>query len=375
MECGIKLEKAIKKELERKNLNANEFAKAINVTPGNLSKFLNKKAEVSFSTFLTMVCKLIPEKEVELMKKYASMCSKPENVRLSMEYACRHQLFPLLLDLIKRAKEMKNSETVEMAQVYEFYHEMFMGKFPDCFMKKHLKIQTKYDKSKLLTRLIFCYYLLQRREFGTLRELIRHLDEQIDEMQDGYLKDSFKTRVFEIYSHAHLKKYNLDKSREYAMKIINYRYSGGQVLGNAYEILGISYMFENAEKSLFYLNECIKTLKEHGFEHDVERVEKNRISIVKNYHGLLSDDCEIENPLEKAYFLITTGKNDEALVLMNEVPDNPLKDYLKGLCYSGMKGVEFLYQSMISFERQGDQFTSQLARQELVKRGHTWAKY
>ncbi len=71
-------------------------------------------------------------------------------------------------------------------------------------------------------------------------------------------------------------------------------------------------------------------------------------------------------------FLIVKKRYDEALKILEGVPDNPYKDYIKGLCFPDEKGVVLLYKSMLSFVKMGNEFSSNLARNELIRRGYTW---
>ena len=362
--------------MERKNINAKEFAKLLKVTPGNVSKFINKKAEINFVTFLNMIQVLSPEKEFELMQKYVLTCTKPQNVKLSMEYLSRHSLSDLLEILIDKALTMKNALTAEMAELYKFLNEMSNESFPKCFVKKYFQMQPKDENSKLLLHLIFSYYLLERAQYKTLFELLEEIDERIETMTDDYLKNSFKTRIFEIYSDAFLALDEREKTRSYALEILKYPYAGGKVLAKAYHNIGFSYLFESQEKTLCYLKKSIQTYKEHGYIETANWILDNRMLPTENYFSLISEEQFTKDtqkyPMEYAHFLITKKRVDEALKVLAEVPDNPYKDYIKGLCFPDEKGIVLLYKSMLSFERMGNKFSSNLAKNELIRRGYVW---
>jgi len=368
------LEDIIKKEMERKNINAKEFAKLLSVTPGNISKFMNKKAEINFVTFLNMIQVLSPEKEFELMQKYVLSCTKPQNVKLSMEYLSRHSLSDLLEKLIDKALTMKNALTAEMAELYKFLNEMSNEGFPKSFVKKYFQMQPRDDNSKLLLHLIFSYYLLERAQYNTLFELIEEIDERVETMTDEYLKDSFKTRIFEIYSDAFLTLDEREKTRCFAQEILNYPYAGGKVLAKAYHNIGFSYLFESQEKTLYYLNKSVQTYKEHGYIETANWILNTRLLPTENYFSLISEEQFTkkpnEYPMEYAHFLIVKKRYNEALKILEGVPDNPYKDYIKGLCFPDEKGIVLLYKSMLSFERVGNKFSSNLARNELKRRGY-----
>ncbi|MFP3727939.1 AimR family lysis-lysogeny pheromone receptor [Priestia filamentosa] len=364
----------IKKELERRNITANEFAKMINVTPGNLSKFFNKKSELSFITFLNMIHALFPEKEMKLMEKYVLSCSKPKNVRLSMEYVSRHYLSELLEKIVEKSFKVNNSLTEEFAELYKFLNEMSDKDFPKSFMSKFLSMQPKERTSKLLLNLIFSYYLLKRSDYRTLFELLDEIQTGIEDMKDGFLKDSFKTRVFEIYSDAYLALFEIEKTRKYAQKILEYPYAGGKVLGRAYHNLGFSYLFESKEKTTCYLEKSVQIFNEYGYKKEAQWVLGNRLMLVKNYYSMVDETYFEENkddkPIEYAHFLVKSRKYEEALRVLESVPDNPLKDYIKGLCFSDKKGIVLLYRSMLSFERIGNKFSSHMVGEELRRRGY-----
>lgn len=369
------MEEMIKRILERKNINANELAKRINITPGNLSKFLNKKIEVGFSTFLSIAMELIPEEEMELMDKYARLCNKPENIRLCMEYASRYRMNELLAFLIKKAKRMKNNQTVELAMLYELLEKLVSGKAPYNLPELCMNCKASHEESKMLRRIIFIYNMHVHRKFDFLYAIANRLEERIEKMSDSCFKKSFKDRVFMIFADAYSFKYDMEKCREYSYRIIQSPYSRGQEAGKACYNLGMSYLFEDAEKALFFMGESIKAYTEFGFENDAKQIKESIIPFVKNFYNLYDDESSIEEPEEIAHYYAKNGKSEEALKILNKLEENPYTDYLKGLCYADEKGVEFLYKSMIFFERNGDKFCSQLPKLELIKRGESWAAY
>lgn len=368
------MDTVVKKILEKKNINANELAKRINITPGNLSKFLNKKIEVGFPTILSIIMELLPEEELELMDKYARLCNKPENIRMCMEYASKHQMTGLLKILIEKAKQMKNNHTVELAKVYELLEKVRNGEFPQNLPELCMSCKANYEESKILFRIVFSYTMYVHRKFDYLFSMTDYLEEQIEKMPNGYIKDSFKIRVFMICSNAYNLSNNMEKCREYSYRIIQSPYSKGKATGNAFYNLGMSYLFEDAEKALFFMSESITAYNEFGFENDAKQIKESIIPFVKNFYGLYEDESLIETPEGIAHYYAKNGSSEEALKILNQLEESPLIYYLKGLCYTDKKGVEFLYKSMIFFERNGDKFRSQLPKLELIKRGESWAK-
>ncbi|MEJ1517368.1 AimR family lysis-lysogeny pheromone receptor [Bacillus cereus] len=369
------MDKVVKKILEKKNINANELAKRINITPGNLSKFLNKKIEIGFSTFLSIIMELIPEEEMELMDRYARLCKKPENIRMCMEYASRHQMTGLLDFLIEKAKKMKNCQTVESARVYELYEKVANGEFLGNSPELGLSFKITYEESAILFRIMFIYNMYIHRKFDYLFLVAKHLEEWIGKLPNSYIKESFEKRVCMIFSDAYRYIYDMEKCREYSYRIIQSPYSRGKAAGDACYNLGMSYLFEDAEKALFFMSESIKSYNEFGLANYAKQVKESMVPFVKNFYNLYDDESLIEEPEEIAHYYAKNGKFEEALKILNKLEESPYIDYLKGLCYTGEKGVEYLYKSMIFFERNGDKFCSQLPKLELIKRGKSWAAY
>ncbi|MCU7667285.1 AimR family lysis-lysogeny pheromone receptor [Bacillus thuringiensis] len=369
------MDTVIKKILEKQNINANELAKRINITPGTLSKFLNKKVEIGFSTILSIIMELIPEEELELMDRYARVCEKPENIRMCMEYAARHQMTGLLRFLVGKAKKMKNYQTVELSKVYELYEKVANGEFLGNSPELGVSFKITYEESAILFRIMFIYNMYIHRKFDYLFFVAKNLEGRIDKLPNSYIKESFEKRVYMIFSNAYRYNYDMEKCREYSYRIIQSPYSRGKAAGDACYNIGMSYLFEDAEKSLFFMRDSIKAYNEFGFENDAKQIKESIIPFIKNFYNLYDDESSIEEPEEIAHYYAKNGKSEEALQILNKLEESPYTDYLKGLCYTDEKGVEYLYKSMIFFERCGDKFCAQLPKLELVKRGKSWAAY
>lgn len=365
------LQTRIQEKLVENRWSANQLAQATNITPSNLSKFLNRKAEMNFISALSLVRGLFPKEEKPLMSDYVAKCKRPENIRLALEYCSRHRMVMELEALIERAKTSPNLQTREFGSAYVLVLNRLRGTYASTIFEDITSFKSSFSECAVLLRILLSYYFHDNRKFDMLFESIKGLHEEIESLPSAFIRASFSSRMHELFANASLFSYQLEEARHHCHEILLSPLSGGKIIANAYHILGMSYLYEDSATCLLYLQKAIASFQSCGLSRDAEQVEAHSLSFVRNVHSISA--TVPKDPEEKAHYFIRKGAFDKALSILSKLPETPFIYYYKGLCLSEQEGVDFLYRSMVSFERDGDFFYSKLPKRELIKRGQEWA--
>jgi len=365
-------------ELNKRNLTAKELAEIIHVAPSNISKFLNKKVETSFCTVLSIIRELFPADEFHLITKYApKIFKKPENIKSVFLYAWKNCLEELLIGTVEQAKKTKNALLQEFVIVYEYVDKRLCNELTDDFYHFYLENRFQFEESQLIMDTLFAYFLLETmpNRYRFLNHLLPSMEQRVVCIQNDFLRNCVLSWIFDLYSLGNLFQFNLEKSREYALKNLEVSQFFSCNKASAYKVLCMSYLYEDHNKSAAYFYECLEEISKNPTLSNLTSFEIKNKLFIQNLLGLKELPITDEFPLEKAHYFIRNGRHEEAILILNTLEETPLSNYYKGLCLSGASGVEFLYKSLITYERMGNRFYAQLAKNELLKRGHKWLDF
>jgi hypothetical protein len=378
----LNLKQLIKNELEKDKTLATKLAKIAGYkNPTPLYKFLNDpdREVQNFNTLVKIVRELFQDREFEIMNEYCrTLDPNKKAARIALEYAAINNLEDLKKYLIEKLAEAKNIESKDFAFIYGTY-----AKLSNEEIDSHEGIQminrkgfTSYE-TLVFSKIVQIYEYYKLRLFDNILCLSNELQSELDNINDEFLRESYKIRMNLILVVIQLHKGMIQKSREYALNTLKY-----DNIPNYYKIttllnLGNSYIMENYEKSFEYLQKGLDMAIKYSFSKSITQF-KRSLNFLMNYWGkeplyLDFNSQEISDIHEIAFMYIRKGNKDKALEILNQIKQDNMIYLQKGFHYFYRGLIDYnkenFYQSIINFKLAGDHFFRNLPLIELRKLG------
>lgn len=302
----------------------------------------------------------------ELFSTYAKAL-KPDSYYIleALEYADTnnwHDIFDLL---IERAT---NKEWTELYKLKKRSQSLSIGEME--FQIK--KINPKSDEMKIFSKLIMVYKTCDTTNFKLMNKYADSID--TEEMEDGFIKSSFRSRLLVLLANTFLFEGNLYAARYYAsLAIIESNIDRFSAFG--YLHIGNSYMLTDYKTAKDNFLSGLKFAKP-GDNHYKQLIRS--LSFLENYwendhkYTDFQSGCT-EDVHEQAFYWIKRNEHEKALNLLNGMDRSALSNgqlafhyFYRGLISSDKSDF---YNSIKYFKLSGDKFFVECPLRELNKLG------
>jgi hypothetical protein len=335
----------------------------------NLKKVLRdpKKEFEKFNGLINIVRHIWGNESSKMMAKYSEEIHPNKNTaRNLLECLSTSREFEAFNNLLDRMDNCTNVESKEWAKIYRLQYKYELAKSCTEFnevLKEIREIKVNSFELKIYKNLLlnYCFNLL--KNYDSTKFLTKEIEQDIELIENGYIKDMYLIRLNEVKSYTNLKVYNNPvAARECADKIIS---SNARTAFKAYAyfIKGLSYLFTSYDNTVNYLNESIKLYESINRQHDIKEI-KEEVEFAKVYW----DKFENEKCLYiKSYLLYNVKKGKDISNELTKANIEPeFKLYLEGL---SAKSNKKLMLSLIKFIKKNDMFLANLAKIELFNNG------
>lgn len=367
----------IRNELEKKNIDLKAISKVTETSPASVSNWLNQKNEICFPTAVRIVKYLFPDKEKERIAEYISFQKKPENLRLSMEYASFHNLNDSLEKLITSQKKSNNLLNREWAKTYELDLLYRLGKMPfKDLINSSNNLKVKSSEMKILKRWLEIRGFHREKIHGYLLYLVEDFYKEIDRFPNNFLKEYFRLRIDMTLCNIYLYNDNIKEFRECAMKVISSNLDD-IIVAKLMHGLGISYMLEDYDLSIKHLLKAKRIFEENEHTYQIRNVTRS-IIFVSNYWNKI---CGLGNEIEKevediheiAHLAIKKGQVQQAQNILLNIDVEKLNNYRQAFHYYfrglAFNNTDYFYMSLNLFNQCGDKYFGKLPCYELLRAG------
>jgi hypothetical protein len=372
-------------DIEVNGATQKQYAHVAGVTEATITRFINQKANLGFDSILSIVKHKFPDSEEKIMIDYM-LSQENQNARISLEYCMINRLPEIADHLIDKLNNSEYSINREWARVYEV--ERMRNKkelSPLEVIARVHKIDAKNDEMRILAKLLEVYATYDQSNYTYLKGLIIGLEQRIEDCKSIFMKRSFKLRLGQALSYIALYNNEIDTCRHYANMIIE-NTDSPFFRATGYQTLGQSYLYENIEKSLSYLQQAINFYEKSNKEEHKKKVIRN-INFVKCFWNSTVNTCNIDtnniNTIkelefqelgELAFYEIKSGNNHKAKELLDTIVLSELTDWVKGFHYYYMSmacsdNIDLYYNSVRFFHKSGDKFHIMLPLSELKRLG------
>lgn len=339
-----------------------DIAAAVNLSESSFSHLKNG-TEMKFLNLLKVADFVYKGSYLEKFKNWCLSFNQPKNMRYALEYLAVNRQVEELDTLVEKIYNERNDKALlNTAKGYEIL-SMYLKGFESSDILSELRAyEPKSIEMKILSVIIEVWARYRLREFKTMQSLIEGLERNIAEVKDDYIRKSFTMQLKEAKSYAVLyNSNNVVLARNIATEIINENFSA-TFNANASYLLGISYLFDDYDMCLGYMDRYKKLLKEIGREEMISTINRKDIPFVNNCWRKKHSSLVNIDPSELAHYEAQQGNKEVALELLEESIKNEgisgFKLYYKALA---TQDDSLFMQSMVYFvSKKGDKFFANL---------------
>ncbi|PER25389.1 AimR family lysis-lysogeny pheromone receptor [Bacillus cereus] len=374
--------KKMHEDLKTSGYTNRKLAILFNVSHTTVNSYFSQSTKFDFMHYVEALRLYAPNdanfRRESLLKAFDDL--SPNNERLGLEVLNMYGEYELQKMLI--SKIQKNTETnknarlnKKMAEVYQLLslrnegfinkHEFFQA--VDDFRKSR-KIST--NELKIISDFALIYSHLDFNDHKMVLKYTKQLIPYIEEIKKGTSKTSFILRAKEMLATSSHHANDLEQARKYCFEIVNdplNKYECMKAL--AYCILGETYILEDYSTAKYYFEEGISALDNPSNRKSIVRKKaiKNTLNFLKIHWRKDLENINPTDKAEEAFLYAVTGRETQALVLLDELERenkklSPMQKYYKGLATGNKKYFE---ESIEDFEKLGDFFYSRLPRERL----------
>lgn len=325
---GMLRERILNKLKHMEGLDQRTLSQIAQVSEPAMSRYLNGFEEIKFESALRLVKYLYPEQEREVMSEYIPT-QKSMNARHALEYCAMNGLWDLVEQTIKLLSSSNNTVDKEWAAMYQFFLMNTKRLLSPLEQLHQIEIFKPREKEiQILKSILKAYIYHELTEYRSVVLHVKDIDLQLLEIKTEFIKISFTVRINLIMSVIYKRANNLVQSRKYCHFILEQNYFD-IVKAKAHQQIGLSYLYEDYQKSLYHLKEELKLNTYYG---KVDFINKNlrNISFLKSFWGI---DHTYSLPLDNlgyflnyVYYLI---KKDDLLLArkkINQIDINQLSE-------------------------------------------------
>lgn len=330
-----------------------------------ISDYIGNVKELKFLTAIKSIDSLFDGDDT-FIKKYCLESEKPENIKSSMEYLSTNRHLNELRSLIYRCDTL--GVLKDWSDTYKIVLNMqSFGKSYDELLTDIQDARQTIKDIRLRTMLEIIEANVHHRlyESSSFSRLIRSAESKLADMKEDFLKKSLSVRVTELKSQEALfVKNDVKLAREYAKEIISSK-TGTKFVADANNIIGTSYMYENMEKSLKYIEKSIKQLRKINCHEVADSYEYGTKRLIKTYwdEELTEEDPNIQKS-ELAFMLGKRGDKEQAVKILDSIDQTPFRLYYRGVAENDPM---IHFRALGEFIRRNELFYAQLPFIELSK--------
>ncbi|NGP44010.1 hypothetical protein G4V62_03240 [Bacillaceae bacterium SIJ1] len=336
-----------------------------------------------FHGLLKIIRALFPEKEREYMEDYCRHLDPNENAaRMALEYSNVHRFYDLQRYLLKRLSVASSETSKEWSALYAIALEVSLRKIPGMLaIEKMYSLNLKTYQMKAFREVIQIIVYNRERLIKYVIQLSSLENKYINELEEGYLKQSYVSRLGLIYTGIYTHLSLLKEARELGTKTLKTTYQL-PLICFLHMHIGNTYIISDVDKALHHFNTVL------SYEHN-KVINEHFIAEVKRSHNFASN-LSFKPPLylnfsndhvsdihEVAFYYARNNQKDKSIHILNSMDQTKLNDMQKGFhyYYRGLvlEDKEMFYESILHFNFAGDSYFKKISINELKALGESKA--
>ncbi|WP_054704824.1 AimR family lysis-lysogeny pheromone receptor [Bacillus sp. JCM 19041] len=317
----------------RPTLDQATISRETGVSKHALSRFLLAKGEkeIDFQSALSLLKFFDSNSFADVMDEYCHMLHKPVGIMNSLEFASNYKRHDLTDNLLATHAD-KKGEMKEWLKVYslnkrkaELSYEQITEMCKDLYGKvssTEVKIKLDLIEASCMTNV----------DYQSVMRLTERLEGKVEALRDGFIKESFKMRLYGYYANSTLY-FNADteKALDYAYQVIQSKVVPMFWLASSHLTIGHAKMYDDKIGAINEIELSSKYFRLAGNEPLSKQLINNDVMFVRNYYkdrintDLLSGE-------ELAHQYIVREENEKAIKVIEELEESsPFALIYKGM--------------------------------------------
>lgn len=364
----------IKEKIKQLNISQKQFAVSANISPSALSKYLNGSSELSATNAMNVANTFFAENRSQVLEDYFRNQTNL-NARIGVEYCSSNGLYDTRKTLIEKLLNSGNEEDREWGSVYSLVQKRYLQESTHDKLNEEIRsLHLKYDETKILAQILELYAYYDKNHFDVVIENSKKILGIISGFTNDYIKETYTVRIAQVMAHVYFYLNNINDCRHNCEIVINGS-NDNLILASTYHTYGHSFLFEDFEKSEYYLKRSLQYYEKVGNLNYI-KLYRNSMNFLYNYYKKVPPYLDINSQEKdvlyaKVYYFIQQGEFFKARELLEQ--QNPENLYSKGFhyFYCGIldETNDSLFYSIRYFNLEKQLFYAQLPRYELKSRG------
>lgn len=357
-------------QMKKDNESIESIATVVGTSKTTVTRFLNQSRQVAPEIAASIVRHLLPKYELDFMSEFVMTLARPENIRKSLEYCSVNRMFDQMKDLLDRAETDRNGTVQEAYEVYSLIYKMQTGELTAKQVFDIVRCQkASLPEHQILLRIIELCSIYNQGEYSWLMASKGNIEDDLNALENSYLKSSLKCRLNEVMSAITLRYLNQPKkARSIAKRILDEQFASISAKASAYSRVSASFLLEDYDRCVKYARKAQKLYSRVERKDVVEILEYN-IQFASLLWGK-SVDVFVSQDL-RALSLSKAGETDSAMFILTSLDDkeatmSALREFYKGEVTADPK---YYYNSMHMFMKKGDRYMAELSRIKLLNLG------
>lgn len=366
----------LKEEAKKRKITNKNIAMKLNISPSQVSNYYKLNYRISFYKFYQILKIIFQDDYIninEFIIKFIDKNTKTESFMEAMEWAANFGKYKIMDLILKKKNE-------PFFRCYKLLRLRIDRKIKPANLFREIekiKYECKSVEEKIICQIASLYALYDSNSFNPIIFLSEDLLEQVKELDNEYLQESYKIRILELSILASMKKKNLLVAEEYAKELI----SSPKIeefpiqLSYVFNLLSEMYIFTDYKKSIMYNQKAMNVFKRP----DVYYIDRKRKTLeatsdfINIFHRQLHS-LYLTDPAEAAHYLAVSGGKENskrAIEILNWIEKNnqglsAFQTYYKAIA---TKDITYLQEALEKFIISGDSFYAQLPQLLLSRQG------
>ncbi|WP_026672346.1 AimR family lysis-lysogeny pheromone receptor [Alkalihalobacterium bogoriense] len=343
-------------------------------TQEKINSFLtNETVFLDFGKLIDVIDTFFPEQADDLINQYIRALNvNHPTAQQVLEYVFINRLdysFPFLY----RMMGASNEENQNFASIYKFHYENYAKPFKYDFHETKSSPTLHAFKTIMET-----YSLYKQDEVPTLIRKKEYVEYTINSfVEDEFIRNYYLLHHYRVLMGIMLDQNEIQECRRMANEILHFQKRVSlNFANNAYHCLGISYLFEDYDKGIYYLKKTQDLYRKmpHFPDSDIHSsINLHQILWRREPEELRPTSKKTEDKHDIVLYYISKNEFIAAEEIMCNIEESTLsqRDSAFHFYYKGIleDNSDHLYKSIMLFKQIGNKFYIQLPINELKKKG------
>ncbi|MBM7839065.1 flagellar biosynthesis regulator FlbT [Alkalihalobacillus xiaoxiensis] len=335
------------------------------VPASTLSSFLGAEGEINlkFEEALTVTKYFNSIEFLKIMESYCLKLDDLNGIVNALEFASNYNQSYLTDKLI--AKHQNRTGLIKDWVTIYSLNSRKREQASSTFVKQVRDLVSQVSTNEMKIRLqLMETEMVAHDDYKALMALTEDLNIMLYEMDDSYLKESFKVKIYSYFATAMLYyKNDQDQAIEYANYLIQNKITPMYLMASAHLTIGQAFLFEEQEASLRNIRIAIEMFHLCGHEKYAQQIRENDLMFVQNYHEEKVDLCALSGE-ELAHQLIVRKQYKQALAVLKLVEKTSFSTVYQGIA---SKDRLLLEETLEEFLSSGMYYFANYVERELMK--------